>query len=100
MSKEKDENKKETYNSNITPEDKQALNKKGRSMNKGQDKDLDDKEQVDFTAEELDIPGSTSSKPDKTNNLVDEENRRFNKKGSKKEKKDMDDFPDPDTKDN
>lgn len=98
MSK-KDKNK-ETYNSDITAEDKQALNKKGRSMNKGQDKDLDDKEQVDFTAEELDIPGSRSSKPDKTNNLVDEENYRFNKKGAKKEKKDMDDFPDPDTTEN
>ncbi|SHF55011.1 hypothetical protein SAMN05444483_101556 [Salegentibacter echinorum] len=98
MSK-KDKNE-ETYNSDITAEDKQALNKKGRSMNKGQDKDLDDKEQVDFTAEELDIPGSRDSNPSKTNNLVDEENYRFNKKGVKKNKKDMDDFPDPDTTEN
>jgi hypothetical protein len=95
----KEEHKKK-YNPDVTAEDKQALNKKGRSMNKGQDKELDREKPVDFTADNLDIPGSTSSKPDKTNNLVDEENRRFNKKGAKKEKKDMDDFPDPDTKDN
>jgi len=37
------------YNPEITKEDKQALNEKGRSMDKGQDRELDHKEQVDFT---------------------------------------------------
>ena len=56
----KEENKKK-YNSDITAEDKQALNEKGRSMNKGQDKDLDREQPVDFTADNMDIPGSNQS---------------------------------------
>ena len=61
----KEENKKK-YNSDITAEDKQALNEKGRSMNKGQDKDLDREQPVDFTADNMDIPGSNqSNKKDK-----------------------------------
>ena len=61
------ENKKK-YNSEITAEDKQALNEKGRSMNKGQDKDLDREQPVDFTADNMDIPGrNQSNKKDKRN---------------------------------
>jgi len=71
------------YNPEVTKEDKEALNEKGRSMNKGQDKDLDQKEQVDFTPDELDIPASNDSKLRDKTDLVDEENMQFNKKGSK-----------------
>ncbi|WP_405198734.1 hypothetical protein [Christiangramia sp. LLG6405-1] len=70
------------YNPEITNEDKEALNEKGRSMNKGQDKDLDQKEQVDFTPDELDIPASNDTKPEDKTELVDEENMQFNKKGA------------------
>ena len=73
------------YNPEITKEDKEALNEKGRSMNKGQDKDLDQKEQVDFTPDELDIPGSNDSRPEDKTDLVDEENMQFNNKGAKEE---------------
>ena len=73
------------YNPEITKEDKEALNEKGRSMNKGQDKDLDRKEQVDFTPDELDIPASNVTKPKHKTELVDEENMQFNKKGAKGE---------------
>jgi len=70
------------YNPEITNEDKEALNEKGRSMYKGQDKDLDQKEQVDFTPDELDIPASNDTKPEDKTELVDEENMQFNKKGA------------------
>ena len=92
------ENKK--YNSDITAEDKQALNEKGRSMNKGQDKELDREKPVDFTADNLDIPGSNQSAEKDREKLVDEENYRFNKKGTSKKNKNLDDLPDPDTKGN
>ncbi|TQI70823.1 hypothetical protein JM79_1748 [Gramella sp. Hel_I_59] len=73
------------YNPEITKEDKEALNEKGRSMNKGQDKDLDKKEHVDFTPDELDIPASNDTKLEDKTELVDEENMQFNKKGAKGE---------------
>jgi len=73
------------YDPEITKEDKEALNEKGRSMNKGQDKDLDRKEQVDFTPDELDIPASNETKPKDKTDLVDEENMQFNKKGANRE---------------
>jgi len=79
------DNKDLPYNPEITKEDKEALNEKGRSMNKGQDKDLDQKEQVDFTPDELDIPASNETKPEDKTDLVDEENMQFNKKGAKGE---------------
>ncbi|TDN85915.1 hypothetical protein DET49_11677 [Salegentibacter sp. 24] len=91
------ENKKK-YNSDITKEDKEALNQKGRSMNKGQDKDLDRENPVDFTAENLDIPGSNQTSKDDKEKLVDEENYRFNRKGISKENRNLEDLPDPDTK--
>ena len=95
MSKEE---KKKKYNPDITAEDKQALNKKGRSMNKGQDKQLDRDKPVDFTADNMDIPGSNQTSKNDKEKLVDEENYQFNKKGTSKEKKNLDDIPDPDTK--
>ncbi|PKD17113.1 hypothetical protein APR41_06675 [Salegentibacter salinarum] len=95
MSKQEEKKK---YNSDVTAEDKQALNEKGRSMNKGQDKELDREKPVDFTADNLDIPGSSNqtAKNDK-DKLVDEENYQFNKKGTERKNRDLDDIPDPDT---
>jgi hypothetical protein len=87
------ENKKK-YNSDITAEDKQALNKKGRSMNKDQDKE----KSVDFTTDNLNIPGSNQTAKDDKDKLVDEENYKFNKKGTSKKNKNLEDLPDPDTK--
>ncbi|APS39707.1 MULTISPECIES: hypothetical protein [Salegentibacter] len=94
MSKQEEKKK---YDSDVTSEDKQALNKKGRSMNKGQDKELDREKPVDFTADNLDIPGSNQTAKNDRDELVDEENYRFNKRGTEKEKRDLDDIPDPDT---
>jgi len=94
------EEKNKKYDSDITAEDKQALNEKGRSMNNGQDKDLDREKPVDFTADNLDIPGSNQTAKDDKEKLVDEENYRFNKKGAPEDRKSLDDLPDPDTKDN
>ncbi|MBZ9729020.1 hypothetical protein LB467_04920 [Salegentibacter sp. JZCK2] len=94
MSKEE---KKKKYNPDITSEDKQALNEKGRSMDKGQDKELDRDVPVDFTADNLDIPGRNQNKKNDREELVDEENYQFNQKGISKQKKDLDDLPDPDT---
>jgi hypothetical protein len=94
MSKQEEKKK---YDSDVTAEDKQALNKKGRSMNKGQDKELDREKPVDFTADNLDIPGSNQTAKNDREELVDEENYRFNKKGSEREKRNLDDIPDPDT---
>ena len=97
MSKEETKKK---YNSDITAEDKQALNEKGRSMNKRQDKELDREKPVDFTADNMDIPGSNQTAKNDKDKLVDEENYQFNKKGTAKENKDLDDLADPDTKQN
>lgn len=79
------DNKDLPYNPDITQEDKEALNEKGRSMNKGQDRELDHKEKVDFTPDELDIPASNDSRPEDKTDLVDEENMQFNNKGAKGE---------------
>ncbi|GAA4323282.1 hypothetical protein GCM10023115_51880 [Pontixanthobacter gangjinensis] len=81
------------YNPEVTSEDKQALNEKGRSMNKGQDKDLDRKREVDFTAVEMDVPASNESKPRKKSELVDEENMQYNQKGARPDHKKSSDHP-------
>ncbi len=87
------------YNPEVTGEDKQALNEKGRSMNKGQDKALDDREApVDFTANELDIPASNDAKPPKEGKIPDEQNWQYNDKGSRDSKDKSKDHPKSDKK--
>lgn len=86
------------YNPDVTKEDEQALNEKGRSMNKGQDKELDRDEPVDFTADNLDIPASNNEKPEGGTQIPDEENRQFNKRGSRPDRKKEKDHPDSDEK--
>lgn len=86
------------YNPEVTNEDKQALNDKGRSMNKGQDKDLDRDQKVDFTAEELDVPASNSNLPDKEGRIPDEQNMQYNNKGARPDHKKSTDHPKSDDK--
>ena len=83
------------YNPDITSEDEQALNDKGRSMNKGQDAELDKnrKRDADFAAEELDVPASNDSKNRDRSELVDEENMQYNKKGARKDHEKAKDHP-------
>ena len=81
------------YNPEVTNEDMQALNKKGRSMNKGQDKALDRDQPVDFSAGNMDIPNSNNAKVKDESQLVDEENMQFNAKGSRTDNEAAKDHP-------
>ncbi|TBW29169.1 hypothetical protein [Gramella sp. KN1008] len=84
------------YNPDITNEDKQALNEKGRSMNKGQDKALDRDRPVDFTAEEMDVPASNDANPDKEGQIPDEQNWQYNKKGARPDRQKSKEHPNSD----
>ena len=53
---------------------------------------------LDFTADSMDIPASNNAKPVDKTDLVDEENRQFNKKGSRPEHKKSSDHPRSDEK--
>ena len=70
------------YNPEVTEQDKQVLHEKGRSLNEGQDKDLSDRQDVDFTPDELDIPASNDARAKNKTELVDEENMQYNQKGA------------------
>ncbi|MDT0685739.1 hypothetical protein [Autumnicola psychrophila] len=86
------------YNPDVTKEDKQALNEKGRSMNKGQDKALDRERPVDFTGKDLDIPASNDSLPDSDKNPnPDEQNFQFNERGARPDRDKAKDHPDSET---
>ena len=91
------QNKDLPYNPNITSEDKQALNEKGRSMNKNQDKELDRPQDVDFTGKDLDIPGSNSDRPSSPTDIPDEDNRQFNERGERPKSAKKADHPDSDS---
>ncbi|MDO6766645.1 MULTISPECIES: hypothetical protein [Cellulophaga] len=88
MEKKKNENIVETkkYNSNVTKDDLQALGKKGLSMDAGDDSLLQKREnRVDFSGDELDVPGR--NEPNTTNHLKlkDEENSLFGQGGESKD---------------
>ncbi|MCP9200388.1 hypothetical protein MKO06_10735 [Gramella sp. GC03-9] len=85
------------YNPDVTSEDKQALNQKGRSMNKGQDKDLDRERDVDFTSDEMDIPASGANDPEE-GDLPDAQNYQYNKKGKREDWEKSKDHPKSDKK--
>lgn len=77
------EDKKEMpYNPKVTEQDKQVLHEKGRSLNEGQDKNLSNRQNVDFTPDELDIPASNDTRVKNKEALVDEENMQYNQKGA------------------
>jgi len=86
------------YNPEVTKEDEQALNEKGRSMNKGQDKALDHKKDVDFTGNDLDVPASNADIPKEKGQLPDEQNRQFNNKGARPDHEKSTDHPKSDEK--
>jgi|GEM_PF-2763556 len=86
------------YNPEVTKEDRQALNEKGQSMDKGQDKELDRKQDVDFTANDLDVPASNSNRPNKEGRIPDEQNWQYNKKGARPDETKQKDHPESDDK--
>lgn len=86
------------YNPEVTKEDKQALNEKGRSMNKGQDKALDREEDVDFTGENLDIPASNNDETGQGKEIPDAQNAQYNKRGERPKRKKEVDHPNSDKK--
>ena len=88
------------YNPEITKEDEQALNDKGKSMNKGQDAELDNKATpTDFTAENLDIPGRNEADVSTDGaDIPDEENYQFNERGTKPEHQKESEHPKSDEK--
>ena len=98
LREETDQNKKDLpYNPDITDDDRQALNEKGHSMNRGQDKDLADRERkVDFTGKDLDIPGRNERDTSTGTGIPDEENYQFNQRGSRSEEKKKSEHPNPD----
>lgn len=86
------------YDPNINKDDEQALHDKNLSMNQNQDKPLADRENVDFTAEELDIPGrNDTDTSDEGTDLPDEENFQFNERGKKPKKNNNEERPDPES---
>jgi len=67
-----------TYNSDITKDDKQALGDTSDNLRNDQGDDALLKQRdsdVDFAAEDLDIPGRASKKP--KNKIKDEENKHY-----------------------
>lgn len=88
------------YDPNINRDDEFALNPKGHSMDRGQDKDLADREEsVDFTAKNLDIPGRDErDTTHKNSGNPDEENHQFNEKGVRPDELKDQEHPNPDRK--
>ncbi len=86
------------YDPNINEDDKQALQERGHNMNPSDDRFLAERDRpVDFTAEDLDIPGRNQA--DNTHegtDIPDEENFQYDERGVKKNRSDLDDIPDPD----
>jgi hypothetical protein len=84
--KNKDVVEAKKYNANITDEDIMALGKKGLSMDTGDDKMLEKrKEKIDFTGEDLDVPGRHEKNLNNNLNLKDEENSLYGQVGESNE---------------
>ena len=84
----------------MTEEDQQALNDKDKSMNKGQDSELDEKEITnDYAAKDLDIPGRAEDDINSEGtDIPDEENKQFNNRGTKPEYQKNTEHPNSDKK--
>ena len=83
MTNKKEESKK--YNSDLTKEDKDMLNQENLHKDGGVDEQLRDrKRKVDFTGEDLDIPGQETAKKGKGTGLNDEENKLHSQGGPSK----------------
>ncbi|QWX83981.1 hypothetical protein H0I23_16265 [Cellulophaga sp. HaHaR_3_176] len=88
MEKSRNKNVVETkkYNSNVTEDDLQALGKKGLSMDTGDDSLLQDrKDNIDFTGEDLDVPGRHEVNLTPNLGLKDEENSLYGQGGESKD---------------
>lgn len=74
------------YDPDINKEDKQALQERGHNMNPTDDKILENrKKPVDFTADQLDIPGrNEADTSQRGTDIPDEENFQYDKSGEKK----------------
>ncbi len=88
------------YDPNINQDDKQALNPKGHSMNRGQDKPLAERKRpVDFAGGDLDIPGRNErDMSNESSGLPDEENFQFKEQGTRSNTEKAKDHPNPDRK--
>ncbi|WP_158975475.1 hypothetical protein [Cellulophaga sp. L1A9] len=76
----------EKYNSNVTEDDLQALGKKGLSMDTGDDSLLQDrKNRIDFSGEDLDVPGRYEVNLTPNLGLKDEENTLYSQGGDSKD---------------
>jgi len=69
MKKDKNEKKENSYNSDITKDDKQALKERQGLQNRT--------EEVDFAGKDLDVPGRKLPNDKKNKKLKDEENSLY-----------------------
>jgi len=93
MATQNKDKEKQPYNSDITEHDKDILKQENIHGDGGDDQQLKDrKRDVDFTGEDLDVPGSNSSKKGNgPNNLNDEENKVHSQGGDRKNNLERDD---------
>jgi hypothetical protein len=89
----KDKNQKNTYNSDLTKDDKDLLKQENIHSDGGDDLQLKDRQRpVDFAGSDLDVPGRTQAK--KGNGplgLNDEENKLHSQGGTLKDHLEEDD---------
>jgi hypothetical protein len=81
----KSDKHKEKYNSDITKDDLQALGEKTKNnrTDQGDDRMLQEREKdVDFSGEDLDVPGRNLPKNKTQKKLKDEENQLYSQGGS------------------
>lgn len=72
------QNSKENYDSDVSPKENDALRDKGLSMDSGDDRLLERRQQkIDFTGKGLDVPGRQTLNNANTKNLNDEENTLY-----------------------
>ncbi|MDN3724961.1 hypothetical protein QRD02_11245 [Aequorivita sp. SDUM287046] len=92
-SKENNSKEKLPYDPNITEHDKDILRQENIHGDGGDDQFLKDrKEEVDFSGEDLDVPGSNNyRKGQGTHGLPDEENQLYSQGGDSKENLERDD---------
>ncbi|MAZ29381.1 MAG: hypothetical protein CL868_20200 [Cytophagaceae bacterium] len=70
------------YDPNLSKEEKRMLNDENIHKDGGEDDELRERvDQVDFTGEDLDVPGTPVDKKRKQNDLKDEENQVYSQGG-------------------
>lgn len=87
------------YDPNINKDDRQALQERGHNMSPTDDQFLADREnEVDFAAEDLDIPGrNDADTTHRGTDIPDEQNFQYDKSGVKKKRSNDNDILDEDT---